>query len=82
VLTVVKFLFLFLFFWLCSEITVAVHLDKYRGNILLQGFVISDWEGLDRLNEPHGENYRNSIYSAVMAGIDMVEIETQFQSLN
>jgi beta-glucosidase-like glycosyl hydrolase len=65
---------------LCSEITVAVHLDKYWGNILLQGFVISDWEGIDELHEPREENYRKSISCAVKAGIDMVEIELQFKA--
>lgn len=49
---------------------------------MLQGFVVSDWAGLDRLNVPRGENYRDCISSAVMAGIDMVETELQFQSLN
>jgi beta-glucosidase-like glycosyl hydrolase len=62
--------------------TVSVQFNKYYANILLQGFVISDWEGLDKLHEPRGENYRNCISSAVMAGMDMVGIDLQFQSLN
>ncbi|XP_059430406.1 uncharacterized protein LOC132164015 [Corylus avellana] len=44
-----------------------------------KGFVISDWEGLDRLNAPHGENYRDSISSAVMAGIDMVMVPFRYE---
>lgn len=43
--------------------------------MLMQGFVISDWEGLDRLSEPHGSNYRQCISLAVNAGIDMVKID-------
>jgi beta-glucosidase-like glycosyl hydrolase len=65
---------------LCSGITGTVHLDKYLVNILLQGFVISDWEGIDELNEPRVENYRKSISTAVKAGIDMVESELQFKA--
>ncbi|KAI4306642.1 hypothetical protein L6164_029903 [Bauhinia variegata] len=39
-----------------------------------KGFVISDWEGLDRLCDPHGSDYRYCISSAINAGIDMVMV--------
>lgn len=39
-----------------------------------KGFVISDWEALDRLCEPRGSNYRYCISTAVNAGIDMVMV--------
>ncbi|XP_057428898.1 uncharacterized protein LOC130722240 isoform X2 [Lotus japonicus] len=39
-----------------------------------KGFVISDWEGLDRLSEPRGSNYRYCISVSVNAGIDMVMV--------
>ncbi|KAF5470465.1 hypothetical protein F2P56_010979 [Juglans regia] len=39
-----------------------------------KGFVISDWEALDRLSEPRGTNYRYCISTAVNAGIDMVMV--------
>lgn len=39
---------------------------------LLQGFVISDWEGIDELCEPLGADYRFCILTAINAGIDMV----------
>lgn len=42
--------------------------------------VITDWEALDRLSNPHGSNYRQSVLSTVNAGVDMVEIK--FQILN
>lgn len=42
------------------------------GQCSVQGFVISDWEALDRLTEPRGSNYRYCISTAVNAGIDMV----------
>ena len=40
--------------------------------VSVQGFVISDWEGIDRLCEPQGADYRFCISAAVNAGIDMV----------
>ncbi|EEF36714.1 beta-glucosidase BoGH3B [Ricinus communis] len=39
-----------------------------------QGIVISDWEGLNRLSQPLGSNYRHCISSAINAGIDMVMV--------
>ena len=40
--------------------------------------MISDWEGLDRLVEPRGSNYRGCISLAINAGIDMVELNSKF----
>lgn len=51
----------------CGE---ALLYDK--SNILVQGLVITDWEALDRLTDPHGSDYRQSIKSTINAGIDMV----------
>lgn len=45
---------------------------------MLQGFVISDSEALDRLSYPYGSNYRNCVLLSVNAGIDMVKIELLF----
>ncbi|KAJ4826204.1 hypothetical protein Tsubulata_005758 [Turnera subulata] len=39
-----------------------------------KGFVISDWEGLERLSKPFGSNYQRSISAAINAGIDMVMV--------
>ncbi|XP_022893218.1 uncharacterized protein LOC111407782 isoform X1 [Olea europaea var. sylvestris] len=44
-----------------------------------KGFVISDWEALDRLCVPRGSNYRQCIMSAVNAGIDMVMVPFRFE---
>lgn len=41
----------------------------------LQGFVITDWEGIDRISDPPGSNYRECVKLAINAGIDVVEIE-------
>jgi hypothetical protein len=37
-----------------------------------QGFVISDWEGIDRITYPPHKNYSYSILKSVNAGVDMV----------
>ncbi|XP_022857680.1 uncharacterized protein LOC111378683 isoform X2 [Olea europaea var. sylvestris] len=44
-----------------------------------KGFVISDWEALDRLCVPRGSKYRQCIMSAVNAGIDMVMVPFRFE---
>lgn len=37
-----------------------------------QGFVISDWQGIDRITSPPHLNYSYSVEVGVGAGIDMV----------
>jgi beta-glucosidase len=37
-----------------------------------QGFVISDWQGIDRITTPEHLNYTYSIQAGISAGIDMV----------
>ncbi|XP_019052367.1 PREDICTED: lysosomal beta glucosidase-like [Nelumbo nucifera] len=44
-----------------------------------QGFVISDWEGVDRVTSPPGSNYKDSLKAAINAGIDMVMIPFKYQ---
>ncbi|CAA7036671.1 unnamed protein product [Microthlaspi erraticum] len=44
-----------------------------------KGFVVSDWEALDRLSEPLGSNYRNCVKTAVNAGMDMVMIPFNYK---
>lgn len=39
---------------------------------LFQGFVISDWAGIDKLTYPWHTNYTYSILEGVNTGIDMV----------
>ncbi|XP_057805203.1 uncharacterized protein LOC131020433 [Salvia miltiorrhiza] len=39
-----------------------------------RGFVISDWEGIDRITSPPHANYTYSILAGVNAGIDMIMI--------
>ncbi|XP_073150568.1 uncharacterized protein [Henckelia pumila] len=44
-----------------------------------KGFLISDWEALDRLYIPNGSNYRQSIMSTINAGIDMVMVPFRYE---
>ena len=39
-----------------------------------QGFVISDWEGLDRITTPPHSNYSYSVQAAIEAGIDCIMV--------
>ncbi|XP_059646502.1 uncharacterized protein LOC132293167 [Cornus florida] len=45
-----------------------------KNTLNFRGFVISDWQGLDRITTPPHANYSYSIDVAVNAGIDMVMI--------
>lgn len=40
--------------------------------MLFQGFVISDWQGIDSITSPPHANYTYSIIAGITAGIDMV----------
>ncbi|KAJ4833864.1 hypothetical protein Tsubulata_035731 [Turnera subulata] len=42
------------------------------------GFVISDWQGIDRITSPPGVNYSYSVEAGVSAGIDMIMIPYNF----
>jgi beta-glucosidase len=50
--------------------------DDSTCKLLFQGFVVSDWEGIDRLCEPRGSDYRYCIAQSVNAGMDMVLVIT------
>lgn len=43
-----------------------------------KGFVVSDWEGIDRLSNPHGSNYRYCISASINAGIDMIMVPFRY----
>lgn len=40
--------------------------------LFLQGFVISDWQGIDKITTPPHANYSYSVQAGIEAGIDMV----------
>ncbi|TQD79893.1 hypothetical protein C1H46_034525 [Malus baccata] len=43
------------------------------------GFVISDWEGIDRITSPPHSNYTYSVQASVLAGIDMVMVPINYK---
>ncbi|KAL2945560.1 Beta-glucosidase BoGH3B [Bienertia sinuspersici] len=43
-----------------------------KNKLKFKGFVISDWEGIDRITSPPHANYTYSVQAGVQAGIDMV----------
>ncbi|KAL9674722.1 hypothetical protein QQ045_002921 [Rhodiola kirilowii] len=49
-----------------------------KNKLKFKGFVISDWEGIDRVTSPFHENYTYSVLAGVQAGIDMVMIPYNF----
>ncbi len=46
--------------------------DVLKGQLGFKGFLISDWEGLDRITTPYDANYTYSVFTGIHAGIDMV----------
>ncbi|RXI04251.1 hypothetical protein DVH24_038525 [Malus domestica] len=56
-----------------------VSLTLKGGFFLLQGFVISDWEALDRLCKPRSSDYRFCISSVVDAGVDVVMVPFRYE---
>ncbi|KAF5471962.1 hypothetical protein F2P56_008719 [Juglans regia] len=45
-----------------------------KNTLRFRGFVISDWQGIDRITSPPHANYSYSIQTGIHAGIDMVMI--------
>nr|GME15331.1 lysosomal beta glucosidase-like [Ipomoea batatas] len=44
----------------------------------IAGFVISDWQGIDKITDPPHSNYSYSVQAAILAGIDMVIVPVNF----
>ncbi|PIA54392.1 hypothetical protein AQUCO_00900735v1 [Aquilegia coerulea] len=61
-----------------------LHSDKFlltdilKDKLGFKGFVISDWEGIDRLSQPHGSDFRYCISSSIKAGMDMVMVPYRY----
>ncbi|KAL5568707.1 hypothetical protein UlMin_025282, partial [Ulmus minor] len=49
-----------------------------KDTLKFKGFVISDWEGVDRITSPPHSNYSYSVQAAIQAGIDMVMVPYKF----
>lgn len=52
--------------------------EVLKNKLGFKGLLISDWEGIDRLCQPHGANYRYCIKTAVNAGIDLVMVPNRY----
>ncbi|CAF2118483.1 unnamed protein product [Brassica rapa subsp. narinosa] len=49
-----------------------------KGTLKFKGFVISDWQGVDKISSPPHSNYTASVRAAIEAGIDMVMVPFNF----
>ncbi|KNA21260.1 hypothetical protein SOVF_044950 [Spinacia oleracea] len=49
-----------------------------KNKLKFRGFVISDWEGIDRITTPPHANYTYSVQAGVLAGIDMVMVPNNY----
>ncbi|PON59175.1 Glycoside hydrolase [Parasponia andersonii] len=49
-----------------------------KNKLKFRGFVISDWQGIDRITSPPYTNYPYSVEAAVSAGIDMIMVPYNF----
>ncbi|KAH0907907.1 hypothetical protein HID58_039734 [Brassica napus] len=49
-----------------------------KGTLRFKGFVISDWQGVDKISSPPHSNYTASVRAAIQAGIDMVMVPFNF----
>ncbi|KAJ6846663.1 uncharacterized protein M6B38_282650 [Iris pallida] len=45
-----------------------------KNKLRFRGFVISDWQGIDKITSPPGTNYTYSVQVGVNAGIDMIMV--------
>ncbi|KAK4856814.1 hypothetical protein QYF36_021589 [Acer negundo] len=50
-----------------------------KNKLKFRGFVISDWEGIDRITSPPHANYSYSVEAGVGAGIDMIMIPNNYK---
>ncbi|PHT34881.1 hypothetical protein CQW23_26681 [Capsicum baccatum] len=49
-----------------------------KDRLRFRGFVISDWEGIDRITSPPHSNYTHSVLAGVQAGIDMIMVPMNY----
>ncbi|XP_010535771.1 PREDICTED: uncharacterized protein LOC104810970 [Tarenaya hassleriana] len=59
---------------------VKMHANKklvtgfLKNKLKFKGFVISDWQGIDKITYPPHSNYSYSVFASVTAGIDMIMV--------
>lgn len=49
-----------------------------KNKLKFRGFVISDWQGIDRITNPPHANYTYSVYAGILAGIDMIMVPENY----
>ncbi|XP_059300272.1 uncharacterized protein LOC132052652 [Lycium ferocissimum] len=49
-----------------------------KNKLNFRGFVISDWQGIDRITSPPHANYTYSVQAGVSAGIDMIMVPENY----
>ncbi|XP_061350509.1 uncharacterized protein LOC133295680 [Gastrolobium bilobum] len=49
-----------------------------KNTLKFKGFVISDWQGIDKITTPPDSNYSYSVQAAIEAGVDMVMVPYKY----
>ncbi|KAK2975356.1 hypothetical protein RJ640_009710 [Escallonia rubra] len=49
-----------------------------KDKLKFRGFVISDWQGIDKITDPPHSNYSYSVQAGIQAGIDMIMLPENF----
>ncbi|QCD77359.1 uncharacterized protein LOC114188662 [Vigna unguiculata] len=49
-----------------------------KNTLKFKGFVISDWQGIDRITSPMDSNYTYSVQASIEAGVDMVMVPYKY----
>ncbi|XP_019197831.1 PREDICTED: uncharacterized protein LOC109191663 isoform X1 [Ipomoea nil] len=49
-----------------------------KNKLKFRGFVISDWQGIDRITNPPHANYTYSVQAGILAGIDMIMVPENY----
>nr|XP_043616971.1 beta-glucosidase BoGH3B-like [Erigeron canadensis] len=49
-----------------------------KDKLNFKGFVISDWEGIDRITSPPHSNYTYSVQASILAGLDMIMVPNNY----
>ncbi|KAH6826964.1 Glycosyl hydrolase family protein [Perilla frutescens var. hirtella] len=69
---------------------LKMHANQYlinnflKGTLRFRGFVISDWQGVDKIYYPEHSNYSDALLRSINAGVDMVMLpynHTEFLSI-
>ncbi|XP_024544819.1 uncharacterized protein LOC9644519 isoform X2 [Selaginella moellendorffii] len=65
---------------------IKMHANRFlvtevlKNRLGFQGFLISDWEAIDRITDPPKQNYTYSVLTSVNAGIDMIMVPFDYQN--